>query len=94
MSPIAFVTWNGDGNLAPALSIARELHRRGHRAALLGEDAQRPAVEAAGLVFTGYPAAFSVGRPASHGGGTPAPADFRYLAEHESGRRPGGDAGL
>lgn len=39
-------------------------------------------------------AASPVGRPASHGGGTPAPADVRYLAEHEPGRRPGGDAGL
>src|SRR5271166_3181896 len=54
MSRIAFVTWNGGGNLAPALAIAQELHRRGHRAVFLGEDTQRPAVEAAGLAFTGY----------------------------------------
>ena len=32
MSQIAFVTWNGGGNLGPALNIARELRRRGHRA--------------------------------------------------------------
>ena len=35
MSRIAFVTWHGGGNLGPALAIARELQRRGHRAAFL-----------------------------------------------------------
>ena len=35
MSRIAFVTWHGGGNLASALAIARELQRRGHRAAFL-----------------------------------------------------------
>ena len=29
MSQIAFVTWNGGGNLGPALAIACELRRRG-----------------------------------------------------------------
>ena len=42
MSRIAFVTWNGGGNLTPALAIVRELHRSGHRAAFLGQEAQRP----------------------------------------------------
>ena len=42
MSRIAFVTWNGGGNLTPALAIVRELHRSGHRAAFLGLEAQRP----------------------------------------------------
>ena len=32
MPRIAFVTWNGGGNLGPAQAIARELRRRGHRA--------------------------------------------------------------
>jgi hypothetical protein len=36
MSRIAFVTWNGGGNLGPALAMARELGRRGHRVAFLG----------------------------------------------------------
>jgi len=31
MSQIAFVTWNGGGNLGRALAFARELRRRGHR---------------------------------------------------------------
>ena len=51
MSQIAFVTWNGGGNLGPALAIARELRRRGHRAAFLGQETQRPAIEAAGHAY-------------------------------------------
>jgi hypothetical protein len=54
MSRIVFVTWDGGGNLAPALAIARELARRGHRAAFLGEATQRPPTEAAGQAFTGF----------------------------------------
>ena len=46
MSWIAFITWNGGGNLGPALAIARELARRGHRAVFLGQDTQRPAASA------------------------------------------------
>jgi hypothetical protein len=36
MSRIVFVTWNGGGNLLPALGIGRELDRRGHSVAFLG----------------------------------------------------------
>ena len=54
MSRIVFVTWNGGGNLLPALGIARELDRRGHSVAFLGQETQRNAVEAARLAFTGY----------------------------------------
>jgi hypothetical protein len=48
MSRIAFVTWDGGGNLAPGLAIARKLARRGHHAAFLGQATQRPAIEPAG----------------------------------------------
>ena len=41
MSRIRFVTWDGGGNLGPALAIARELARRGPRAAFLGHDTPR-----------------------------------------------------
>jgi len=54
MSRIVFVTWNGGGNLLPALGIARELDRRGHSVAFLGQETQRNEIEAAGLAFTGY----------------------------------------
>jgi hypothetical protein len=54
MSRIVFVTWDGGGNLVPALGIARELHQRGHKAAFLGQQTQRYAIEAAGRSFTAY----------------------------------------
>lgn len=54
MSRIVFVTWNGGGNLVPALGIARELDRRGHPIAFLGQETQRRAVEDEHLPFTAY----------------------------------------
>jgi UDP:flavonoid glycosyltransferase YjiC (YdhE family) len=51
MSDILFVTWDGGGNVAPALGIAAELTRRGHTACFLGHARQREAIEAAGFVF-------------------------------------------
>ena len=55
MSQIAFVTWNGGGNLGPALAIARELRWRDPRAAFLGQETQRPAIEAAGHALPATP---------------------------------------
>jgi UDP:flavonoid glycosyltransferase YjiC (YdhE family) len=54
MARIVFVTWHGGGNLVPALGIGRELGRRGHAVLFVGQAAQRPAVEAAGMAFTSY----------------------------------------
>ena len=54
MSRIVFVTWSGGGNLLPALGIGRELDRRGHSIAFLGEETQRDAIEANLLPFTSY----------------------------------------
>ena len=51
MTRVLFVTWDGGGNLPPALAIARELVRRGDRVRMLGHAIQKPAVEAAGLEF-------------------------------------------
>jgi UDP:flavonoid glycosyltransferase YjiC (YdhE family) len=49
-----FVTWNGGGNLAPALAVAGEVQRRGGSARVLGDPRQRRAVEAAGLPFEAF----------------------------------------
>jgi UDP:flavonoid glycosyltransferase YjiC (YdhE family) len=49
MSEILFVTWDGGGNVPPAVSIARELTARGHAVRFVGHPGQRPALEAAGL---------------------------------------------
>ncbi|MEU8263295.1 glycosyltransferase [Micromonospora sp. NPDC048999] len=54
MTSSLFVTWDGGGNVPPALGIAAELHRRGHAVRLLGHPHQRQAVEAAGLRFESY----------------------------------------
>ena len=54
MSDLLFVTWDGGGNVPPALGIARELTTRGHRVRFLGHEANRAAVLAAGFDFEPY----------------------------------------
>jgi UDP:flavonoid glycosyltransferase YjiC (YdhE family) len=54
MSRILFVTWDGGGNVGPALLIAAELQRRGDSVRFLGQPQQREAIEGAGFAFTGY----------------------------------------
>ncbi|MBB6628216.1 glycosyltransferase family 1 protein [Nocardioides sp. KIGAM211] len=54
MSTILVVTWDGGGNVPPALGIATELQHRGHRVRVMGHPAQRAQVEAAGLDFTPF----------------------------------------
>jgi UDP:flavonoid glycosyltransferase YjiC (YdhE family) len=54
MANILFVTWDGGGNLPPALGIAAELHARGEQVMFLGHEQQREAVEGAGLRFEPY----------------------------------------
>ena len=49
MSDILFVTWDGGGNVPPALGIARELRDRGHTVRVLGHAAQADALAAAGV---------------------------------------------
>lgn len=51
MTRVLLVTWDGGGNLPPAIGIARELVRRGDRVRVLGHAVQRGAIEAAGLEF-------------------------------------------
>ena len=54
MADLLFVTWDGGGNVPPALGIAGELARRGHRTRFLGHRAQQHAVIAAGHDFVPY----------------------------------------
>jgi UDP:flavonoid glycosyltransferase YjiC (YdhE family) len=54
MASILFVTWDGGGNLPPALGIAAELKRRGHSVRFLGHERQRDAIEADGFGFEPY----------------------------------------
>lgn len=54
MSHVLFVTWDGGGNVPPALGIAVELRDRGHRVSFLGHAQQRAVIDAAGFGFTPY----------------------------------------
>ncbi len=51
MSTILFVTWDGGGNVPPALGIAAELRRRGHDVRVMGHPTQQSVVGASGLGF-------------------------------------------
>ncbi|WP_300010541.1 nucleotide disphospho-sugar-binding domain-containing protein [Pseudonocardia sp.] len=54
MAGILIVTWDGGGNVPPALGIGAELSGRGHRVRVLGHPQQRTAVTTAGLDFAAY----------------------------------------
>jgi UDP:flavonoid glycosyltransferase YjiC (YdhE family) len=54
MSNILFVTWDGGGNVPPALGIAAELQARGHRVRVMGHPVQRAQVQGMGLDFTPF----------------------------------------
>ncbi len=54
MAEILFITWDGGGNLPPALGIAGELRNRSHRVRFLGHPGNRAAVSRAGLPFRAY----------------------------------------
>jgi UDP:flavonoid glycosyltransferase YjiC (YdhE family) len=54
MTGILFVTWDGGGNVPPALEIAREVTARGASARFLGHESQRIAIESAGFPFEAY----------------------------------------
>ena len=46
MADILFVTWDGGGNVPPALGIAAELQARGHAVRVLGHAGQQPSLDA------------------------------------------------
>ncbi len=54
MSDLLFVTWDGGGNVPPALGIAAELARRGHRVRFLGHAAQEQPIRDEGHDFVAY----------------------------------------
>lgn len=54
MSRVLFVTWDGGGNVSPAVEIAKELQRRGDEVRFLGQGQQREPLERAGFGFAQY----------------------------------------
>ena len=54
MSRVLFATWDGGGNVGPAVEIGRELRRRGHEVRFIGQSQQRAELERAGFAFSAY----------------------------------------
>lgn len=65
MTDFLFATLDAGGNLPPALGIARDLVRAGHRVRFLGEPQQAGLVEATGAEFHAYAHSFPMA-PADH----------------------------
>jgi len=55
MTRFTFVTWDGGGNVPPAVGIAQELVARGNEVRFLGYLSQQAAIEARGLAFSALP---------------------------------------
>ena len=55
MAEILFVTWDGGGNVPPAVGIAEELKSRGHRVRFMGHARQATSFAQRGLGFTAFP---------------------------------------
>jgi MGT family glycosyltransferase len=55
MTRFTFVTWDGGGNVPPAVGIAQELIARGNEVRFLGYLPQQAAIEARGLAFSALP---------------------------------------
>lgn len=49
-----FTTWEGGGNVTPALEVARKLVARGHRVRFMSDECNRPEAEANGAVFVAW----------------------------------------
>ena len=57
MADILFVTWDGGGNVPPAVGIAQELRARGHRIRFIGHQRQATSFADQGLEFRTFPTA-------------------------------------
>jgi MGT family glycosyltransferase len=55
MTRFAFLTWDGGGNVPPAIGIAQELTARGHEVSFLGYEVQRTRIETRGFRFNALP---------------------------------------
>ena len=54
MSEILFATWDGGGNVPPAVAIATALRERGETVRFIGHESQREALAGAGFAFSSY----------------------------------------
>jgi UDP:flavonoid glycosyltransferase YjiC (YdhE family) len=67
MADVLFVTWDGGGNVPPAVEIAAELRGRGHGVRFVGHAGQRASLEAQGfdVAPTVHARAFHAAEPGS-----------------------------
>jgi UDP:flavonoid glycosyltransferase YjiC (YdhE family) len=54
---VLLVTWDGAGNLPPALAVISALHARGHEVIVLGHDSQEREITRSGGTFLRFPTA-------------------------------------
>ncbi len=54
MSHFLFLTWDGGGNVPPAVGIATELRERGHAVRFLGHEGNRAAMTSASMPFRAF----------------------------------------
>lgn len=54
MSNFLFLTWDGGGNVPPAVGIASELRTRGHTVRFLGHEGNRAAMASAAMPFRAF----------------------------------------
>jgi UDP:flavonoid glycosyltransferase YjiC (YdhE family) len=54
MSDFLFLTWDGGGNVPPAVGIASELRNRGHAVRFLGHEGNRSAMASAAMRFRAF----------------------------------------
>lgn len=54
MPEFLVATWDGGGNVPPAVVVAGELRRRGHTVRFVGHEAQRATLTGAGFAFASY----------------------------------------
>jgi len=60
MSNFLFLTWDGGGNVPPAVGIASELRDRGHAVRFLGHEGNRAAMTSAALHLRAFDHALPV----------------------------------
>lgn len=86
MADVLIVTWDGGGNVPPALALADELRRRQHAVRFLGHEQQRASLEAGGFAFAAYRHARPWSSTAPVEGLSGAFAIFRMFADRGPGR--------
>lgn len=86
MANYLFVTWDGGGNVGPALEIAKELARRGNTVRFIGQAQQRAELERHGFEFAAFSAPGSWAATGKRGGLKNAVGFLQLLTGRRLGR--------